>query len=65
MNRFKKAIASGGPSSELRDRKLYDLSSKAWPELLPPIVTISSSSSSWNLAYCLALTLIMAVDHDQ
>jgi len=44
--RFKKVIASGGPSGELRDRELYDLSVKVWPELLPSIESISSSSSS-------------------
>ena len=45
-DRFKKVIASGGPSGELRDRELYDLSVKVWPELLPSIESISSSSSS-------------------
>jgi|UPI000221794E hypothetical protein len=45
MDRFKKVIASGGPSAEVRDRELYDLSSEVWPELLPPVVHISSPSS--------------------
>ena len=36
-HRFSKVIASGGPSGELRDRQLYDLSVKVWPKLLPSV----------------------------
>ncbi|KAL6650182.1 hypothetical protein ACP70R_009107 [Stipagrostis hirtigluma subsp. patula] len=50
--KFRRAVASGGPQGRPRDRQLYELSKEVWPELLPPpsspspVPTSSSSSSS-------------------
>ncbi|OEL16368.1 hypothetical protein BAE44_0022615 [Dichanthelium oligosanthes] len=36
-NRFKRAIAAGGPGNTHRDTTLYDLSVQVWPDLLQPV----------------------------